>query len=285
MPKIHYICNAVILDCNSIFNQNNHIMRKTSISQIAAIALATAIAIPSCTKEEYNLDNIGHDIMFETGLSAPLIQKRDIWLADFFHMNNLKGKFQLDETQAQHVKNTLGENTNCLEYKGDGKYSLILENFNGDDFESLQQLGITVDNDDLPHSDDFIEIDDLDEVFGEDSPINEINEFTIVMEIDNNTDFKISLSVQFAKDKDDKGGTKAENENGSEVVIDPHTKGNVKHLTFKNIANEIKNTNGLLISYKLEAGDSNNFTIRTTNGLSMGVKAYLNATIDLSRIN
>jgi hypothetical protein len=260
-------------------------MRKTSISQIAAIALATAIAIPSCTKEEYNLDDIGNDIMFETGLSAPLIQKRDIWLADFFDMNNLKGKFQLNETQAQHVKNTLGENTNCLEYKGDGKYSLILENFNGFDFGRLDTLGITVNNDDLPNSDDFIEIDDLDEVFGEDSPINEINEFQIVMEIDNNTDFKISLSVQFAKDKDDKGGTKAENENGSEVVIDPHTKDNVKHLTFKNIANEIKNTNGLLISYKLEAGDSNNFTIRTTDGLSMGVKAYLNATIDLSRIN
>lgn len=261
-------------------------MKKTFVTKIAAIALATAIAIPSCTKEEYNLDNIGHDIMFETGLSAPLIQKRDIGLADFFDMNNLKGKFQLDETQAQHVKNTLGEHTNCLEYKGDGKYSLILENFNGsDDFKRLDTLGITVDNDDLPHSDDFIEIDDLDEVFGEDSPINEINEFTIVMEIDNNTDFKISLSVQFAKDKDDKEGTKAENENGSEVVIDPHTKGNVKHLTFKNIANEIKNTNGLLISYKLEAGDSNNFTISTTHGLSMGVKAYLNATIDLSRIN
>lgn len=260
-------------------------MRKTFVTKIAAIALATAIAIPSCTKEEYNLDDIGHDIMFETAVSAPLIKKRDILLADFFDMNNLNGKFQLDETQAQYVKDILGANTNCLEKENNGKYALILENFNGYDFERLQQLGITVDNDDLPHSDDFIEIDDLDEVFGEDSPINEINEFTIVMEIDNNTDFKISLSVQFAKDKDDKGGTKAENENGTEIVIDPHSTGNVKLLTFKNIANEIKNTNGLLISYKLEAGDSNNFTIKTTDGLSMGVKAYLDATIDLSRIN
>lgn len=285
MPKIHYICNAVALDRNRIFNQNKYIMRKTFVTKIAAIALATAIAIPSCTKEEYNLDDIGHDIMFETAVSAPLIKKRDILLADFFDMNNLNGKFQLDETQAQYVKDILGANTNCLEKENNGKYALILENFNGYDFERLQQLGITVDNDDLPHSDDFIEIDDLDEVFGEDSPINEINEFTIVMEIDNNTDFKISLSVQFAKDKDDKGGTKAENENGTEIVIDPHTTGNVKFLTFKNIANEIKNTNGLLISYKLEAGDSNNFTIKTTDGLSMGVKAYLDATIDLSRIN
>lgn len=285
MPKIHYICNAVALDRNRIFNQNKYIMRKTFVTKIAAIALATAIAIPSCTKEEYNLDDIGHDIMFETAVSAPLIKKRDILLADFFDMNNLNGKFQLDETQAQYVKDILGANTNCLEKENNGKYALILENFNGYDFERLQQLGITVDNDDLPHSDDFIEIDDLDEVFGEDSPINEINEFTIVMEIDNNTDFKISLSVQFAKDKDDKGGTKAENENGTEIVIDPHTTGNVKFLTFKNIANEIKNTNGLLISYKLEAGNSNNFTIKTTDGLSMGVKAYLDATIDLSRIN
>ena len=285
MPKIHYICNAVALDRNRIFNQNKYIMRKTFVTKIAAIALATAIAIPSCTKEEYNLDDIGHDIMFETAVSAPLIKKRDILLADFFDMNNLNGKFQLDETQAQYVKDILGANTNCLEKENNGKYALILENFNGYDFERLQQLGITVDNDDLPHSDDFIEIDDLDEVFGEDSPINEINEFTIVMEIDNNTDFKISLSVQFAKDKDDKGGTKAENENGTEIVIDPHTTGNVKFLTFKNIANEIKNTNGLLISYKLEAGDSNNFTIKTTDGLSMGVKAYFDATIDLSRIN
>lgn len=306
MPKIHYICNAVILDCNSIFNQNNQIMRKKFATQIAAIALATAIAIPSCTKEEYNLNNIGHEIMFETSIAAPILKERTVTLTDFFDMEGLTGKLAIDDDDdVKKVKEILGANTNCLEHTPDGKYYLNLKKMNGLDLEKLANIGVTVEDDLLPTSSDFIEIDDLDKTFGEGNVINEIDEFKITMDIANNTDFQITLGIAFAFDVPDFFGqgetihapipdteatadaADAAPNNTHMIVIPPKSAKKEYSLSFKKIAKTIRDfhSTGLIITYGLGKGENGTFRISATDNLSMNLKAFIKATIDLSNID
>ena len=306
MPKIHYICNAVILDCNSIFNQNNHIMRKTSISQIAAIALATAATLSSCKKEEYNLNNIGHEIMFETSIAAPILKERTVTLMDFFDMDGLTGKLAIEDPEdVQNVKDILGANTNCLEHTPDGKYYLNLKKMNGLDLEKLANIGVTVEDDLLPTSSDFIEIDDLDKTFGEGNVINEIDEFKITMDIANNTDFQITLGIAFAYDVPNifgQGETihapipdteatadddAAAPNNTHMIVIPPKSAKKEYTLSFKKIAKTIRDfhSTGLIITYGLGKGENGTFRISATDSLSMNLKAFIKATIDLSNID
>lgn len=305
MPKIHYICNAVTLDRNSFFNQNNQIMRKKFATKIAAIALATAIAIPSCTKEEYNLDNIGHEIMFETSIAAPILQERTVTLMDFFDMEGLTGKLAIeDPDDVKKVKEILGANTNCLEHTPDGKYYLNLKKMNGLDLEKLANIGVTVE-DIMPVSSDFIEIDDLDKTFGEGNVINEIDEFKISMDIANNTDFQITLGIAFAYDvpkfigqgkiehtpipdtEATADAADAAPNNPHMIVIPPKSAMKEYSLSFKKIAKTIRDfhSTGLIITYGLGKGENGTFRISATDDLTMNLKAFLKATIDLSNID
>ena len=283
-------------------------MKKNLLTPIVALSVAATALLSSCTKEEYNLDDISDNIMFNTSLGAPIIAQRDISLIDFFDME-MKGKFDLTKEEAEKVRTLLrpkgaSENyvPNCLDLQN---LTLDLSKMNGADMEKLNDLDIAF-NETLPSSEDFIEIDDLGETFGEGNAINEIDEFEIRMDIDNRTDFQISLSIQFAKTviiPSPNGiqevhvainGTEASAaDNSSKIVIPARKVGEVgtgvqpHTLTFKNIAKLIKDNNasGLLISYELAQGQMDKFTIKATDGVSMSLKAYISATIDISNIN
>ncbi len=282
-------------------------MKKNLLTPIVALSLAASALLSSCKKEEYNLDNIGDNILFNTSLAAPLIAQRDISLIDFFDME-MKGKFTLTPDEARKVRMLLSPSgqdehylPNCLDPVNN---TIDLSKMNGLDMEKLQDLDIAF-NETLPSSEDFIEIDDLDKTFGEGNAINEIDEFELRMEIDNRTDFKIALSIEFAKTVrtftpngieevnvpiED---TKATSGESHQIIIPARDKGTASTgmktyaLTFKNIAQKIKDNHatGLLISYELSQGEMNQFVIKATDGVTMTLKAYVSATIDLSNIN
>lgn len=283
-------------------------MKKNLLTPIVALSLAASALLSSCKKEEYNLDNIGDNILFNTSLAAPIIAERDISLIDFFDME-MKGTFNVTKEQAEKVRVALrpeGASENyvpsCLDLKN---LTVDLAYMNGLDMEKINDLDIEF-NETLPSSEDFIEIDDLDKTFGEGNAINEIEEFEIRMDIDNRTDFKISLSVEFAKTvkvftpngMEEKHvaieGTKASAaDNSSKIVVPAREVGEkgtgtrTYSLTFKNIAKLIKDNEatGLLINYDLAKGQLDKLTIKATDGVTMTLKAYVSATIDLSNIN
>lgn len=293
-------------------------MRKTFVKPIAALALATAALFSSCSTEEYDMQNISDEIMFQTSLAAPVIAEREINLVDFFDMN-ITGKFKFtleQQDQVEKVIDVLGTQRGytwpeCLQKNEDGKYVIDLEKMNGKDMEDLNDLGITVDDKYLPKSTDFIGIDDLDNIFGEGNAINEVDELEITMELENKTDFQITLGIAFANTVSrynaDKGqeeelheiidGTEAVDETlpdkPKQIVITARENGQkttgkkIYTLTFRNIASKIRNGNatGIIISYDLDKGYSESFVINKDDGISMNLKAYFKATIDLSNIN
>ena len=280
-------------------------MKKNLLTPIVALSLAATALLSSCEKEEYDLDNIGDNILFNTSLAAPIIAERDISLIDFFDMDVIgKFKFTIEQQdQVEKVIEVLGTQRGyawpkCLQQKDDGKYVIDLSLMTGKDIEDLQDLGITIDEKYLPNSKDFVEIDDLDKTFGEGNAINEIDEFELRMDINNRTDFKIMLSIEFAKTiqvPTPNGieeqhvaieGTKGESNSSSSIEIRARESG-IQTLTFKNIAQKIKDNNatGLLITYELSQDKLNSFTIKATDGLTMSLKAFVRATIDLSNIN
>ena len=281
-------------------------MKRNILTPTVAIALAATALLSSCKKEEYDLDNISDNILFNTSLGAPLIAQRDISLIDFFDME-MKGKFSVTEDEARKIRILLSPDGKTETYLPDCldpvNLTIDLSKMNGLDMEKLQDLDITF-NETLPSSEDFIEIDDLDKTFGEGNAINEIDEFELKMEIDNKTDFQIALSIEFAKTVrrltangieevnvpiDD---TKASSGESHQIIIPARKKGEAATglktytLTFSNIAQKIKDNKatGLLISYELSQGEMEQFTIKATDGLSMSLKAYVSATIDLSNI-
>lgn len=281
-------------------------MKRNILTPTVAIALAATALLSSCKKEEYDLDNISDNILFNTSLGAPLIAQRDISLIDFFDME-MKGKFSVTEDEARKIRMLLSPDGKTETYLPDCldpvNLTIDLSKMNGLDMEKLQDLDITF-NETLPSSEDFIEIDDLDKTFGEGNAINEIDEFELKMEIDNKTDFQIALSIEFAKTVrrltangieevnvpiDD---TKASSGESHQIIIPARKKGEAATglktytLTFSNIAQKIKDNHatGLLISYELSQGEMDQFTIKATDGLSMSLKAYVSATIDLSNI-
>ena len=281
-------------------------MKRNILTPTVAIALAATALLSSCKKEEYDLDNISDNILFNTSLGAPLIAQRDISLIDFFDME-MKGKFSVTEDEARKIRMLLSPDGKTETYLPDCldpvNLTIDLSKMNGLDMEKLQDLDITF-NETLPSSEDFIEIDDLDKTFGEGNAINEIDEFELKMEIDNKTDFQIALSIEFAKTVrrltangieevnvpiDD---TKASSGESHQIIIPARKKGEAATglktytLTFSNIAQKIKDNKatGLLISYELSQGEMDQFTIKATDGLSMSLKAYVSATIDLSNI-
>ena len=281
-------------------------MKRNLLIPIVALSLAATALLSSCKKEEYNLENISDNIMFNTSLGAPIIAQRDISLIDFFDME-MKGKFSVTQEEARKIRMLLSPDgktetylPNCLDPVN---LTIDLAKMNGADMERLQDLDISF-HTDMPSSEDFIEIDDLDKTFGEGNAINEIDEFELKMDIDNRTDFKIMLSIEFAKTiqvltpngYEEKQvpieGTKAEAGTSSKIEIPARKSGTESTglqsytLTFRNIAQLIKDNNasGLLISYELSQGEMNSFTIKATDGLSMSLKAFVSATIDLSNI-
>lgn len=281
-------------------------MKRNILTPTVAIALAATALLSSCKKEEYDLDNISDNILFNTSLGAPLIAQRDISLIDFFDME-MKGKFSVTEDEARKIRMLLSPDGKTETYLPDCldpvNLTIDLSKMNGLDMEKLQDLDIAF-NETLPSSEDFIEIDDLDKTFGEGNAINEIDEFELKMEIDNKTDFQIALSIEFAKTVrrltangieevnvpiDD---TKASSGESHQIIVPARKKGEASTglktytLTFSNIAQKIKDNHatGLLISYELSQGEMDQFTIKATDGLSMSLKAYVSATIDLSNI-
>ncbi|MBR2104984.1 MAG: hypothetical protein IKQ30_15300 [Bacteroidales bacterium] len=281
-------------------------MKRNILTPTVAIALAATALLSSCKKEEYDLDNISDNILFNTSLGAPLIAQRDISLIDFFDME-MKGKFSVTEDEARKIRMLLSPDGKTETYLPDCldpvNLTIDLSKMNGLDMEKLQDLDIAF-NETLPSSEDFIEIDDLDKTFGEGNAINEIDEFELKMEIDNKTDFQIALSIEFAKTVriltangieevnvpiDD---TKASSGESHQIIVPARKKGEAATglktytLTFSNIAQKIKDNHatGLLISYELSQGEMDQFTIKATDGLSMSLKAYVSATIDLSNI-
>ena len=281
-------------------------MKRNILTPTVAIALAATALLSSCKKEEYDLDNISDNILFNTSLGAPLIAQRDISLIDFFDME-MKGKFSVTEDEARKIRMLLSPDGKTETYLPDCldpvNLTIDLSKMNGLDMEKLQDLDIAF-NETLPSSEDFIEIDDLDKTFGEGNAINEIDEFELKMEIDNKTDFQIALSIEFAKTVrrltangieevnvpiDD---TKASSGESHQIIVPARKKGEaatglkIYTLTFSNIAQKIKDNHatGLLISYELSQGEMDQFTIKATDGLSMSLKAYVSATIDLSNI-
>ena len=281
-------------------------MKRNILTPTVAIALAATALLSSCKKEEYDLDNISDNILFNTSLGAPLIAQRDISLIDFFDME-MKGKFSVTEDEARKIRMLLSPDGKTETYLPDCldpvNLTIDLSKMNGLDMEKLQDLDIAF-NETLPSSEDFIEIDDLEKTFGEGNAINEIDEFELKMEIDNKTDFQIALSIEFAKTVrrltangieevnvpiDD---TKASSGESHQIIIPARKKGEAATglktytLTFSNIAQKIKDNHatGLLISYELSQGEMGQFTIKATDGLSMSLKAYVSATIDLSNI-
>ena len=176
-------------------------MKRNILTPTVAIALAATALLSSCKKEEYDLDNISDNILFNTSLGAPLIAQRDISLIDFFDME-MKGKFSVTEDEARKIRMLLSPDGKTETYLPDCldpvNLTIDLSKMNGLDMEKLQDLDIAF-NETLPSSEDFIEIDDLDKTFGEGNAINEIDEFELKMEIDNKTDFQIALSIEFAK--------------------------------------------------------------------------------------
>jgi len=287
-------------------------MKKKLLTPIVALLVAATALLSSCTKEEYNLDDISDNIMFNTSLGAPIIAQREISFIDFFDME-MDGKFSITESEATRIKEKLREakhesatwNPRCVENEN-GEWFLVLSEMNGQDLEFLNQVDIAFDEK-MPSSEDFIEIDDLDKTFGEGNAINDIDEFELRMDIENKSDFQISLSIAFAKTVkipspnggfEEKhvaiDGTTAEASNGeSHQIVIPARKpgenssGMLTHtLTFKNIAQQIKDNHatGMIISYELSKGSLNNFTIKVDDGVSMSLKAFVSATIDLSNI-
>jgi len=281
-------------------------MKRNILTPTVAIALAATALLSSCKKEEYDLVNISDNILFNTSLGAPLIAQRDISLIDFFDME-MKGKFSVTEDEARKIRMLLSPDGKTETYLPDCldpvNLTIDLSKMNGLDMEKLQDLDIAF-NETLPSSEDFIEIDDLDKTFGEGNAINEIDEFELKMEIDNKTDFQIALSIEFAKTVrrltangieevnvpiDD---TKASSGESHQIIVPARKKGEAATglktytLTFSNIAQKIKDNHatGLLISYELSQGEMDQFTIKATDGLSMSLKAYVSATIDLSNI-
>lgn len=261
-------------------------MKKNSITPIVAIMLAVATLCSSCTKEEYNLDNISDEIIFQTSLAAPLIESRKINLIDMFDMEfSNESRFYLDEQQANHVKEKLGANTNCLTEIENDKYALELSKMNGLDMEKIGELGVSVDPSQLPQYTDFIEIDDLDQVFGDGNAINEINEADLVMNVDNKTNFIISISIAFATDREDTQCIMAETDKADNTIeIQPGESG-AKNLTFRSLKEKMKDKKGMLIAFAITTDNSDSFSISVDQYLSMDLKAFVDATIDLSNID
>ena len=280
-------------------------MKKNYLTLFVALALATAALLSSCKKEEYNLDNIGDNIMFRTALGAPLIDKREISFIDFFDME-MEGKFSVSEEEAKKIRRALspdGKNENyhpdCLDLDN---MTIDLSKMNGADLEKIQDLTISFEEE-MPSSEDFIEIDDLDKTFGDGNAINEIHEFEVKMLLDNRSDFQITLSIAFAKtihtithngkieeihvpiagtEATGKINIPAREEGQESTGMESYS------LTFKDIAQTIKDNKatGMIISYELAKGHKDSFKILPTDGVTMeSVQAYIDATIDLSNIN
>ena len=284
-------------------------MKKNFLTPIVALAVASAALLPSCTKEEYNLDDISDNIMFNTSLAAPIIAEREISFIDFFDMD-MAGKFSVSEDEAKKIRRALSESGQDENYLPDCldpvNLTIDLSKMNGLDLEKITKTeGLNIEfEEEMPSSEDFIEIDDLDKTFGDGNAINEIDEMELKMEIDNKSDFQLSLSIQFAKtittinangEKEElhipiEGTTATAADNSTKIVVPARKDGELSTgvkpytLTFKNIAKLIKDNNasGLLISYDLAKGEKSNITINPTDGVSMSLKAYISATIDLS---
>lgn len=286
-------------------------MKKNFLTPIVALSVAATTLLSSCTKEEYNLDDISDNIMFNTSLGAPIIAQRNISFIDFFDME-MEGQFAITESEATRITQKLRDakhespiwRPKCVQKDKNGEWVLVLSEMNGQDLEFLNQIDISFDEE-MPSSEDFIEIDDLDETFGEGNAINEIDEVELKMEIENRSDFQILLSIAFAKTVktfspnggfEEKHvpieGTQATNGESHQIVIPARKRGEnstgmqTHTLTFNNIAKQIKDNHatGLIISYELSKGSLDSFTIKVDDGVSMSLKAFVRATIDLSNI-
>ena len=276
-----------------IINKNNYMMRKTFIAPIAAIALAAVVTVSSCTKEEYRLDDISDEIMFNTAVSAP-IANLDVTLADFFDLQSMKGKFKVNQDQADQIKDAWdGKRPDFLIKGGDDKETIDLSILTKKDFERLKTLNISIDKFNAPKSTDFIQIDDLGDIFGEKNPVSELNDFTLYLDIDNQTPFIFTLKLQFANGVKNfympLDGCAATTKDGSDELM---VKANYKDeytVTFSNdIAKKLKEANGLVVSYGLSV-DANDidkfFDINADSRFSMKLKTFIDATVDLSKIN
>ena len=270
-------------------------MKRNILTPTVAIALAATALLSSCKKEEYDLDNISDNILFNTSLGAPLIAQRDISLIDFFDME-MKGKFSVTEDEARKIRMLLSPDGKTETYLPDCldpvNLTIDLSKMNGLDMGKLQDLDIAIMRADRGQM-----------------GVEQIDAVQPGVQIEIEGDPRVLRRMQiglpgFAKTVrrltangieevnvpiDD---TKASSGESHQIIIPARKKGEAATglktytLTFSNIAQKIKDNHatGLLISYELSQGEMDQFTIKATDGLSMSLKAYVSATIDLSNI-
>ena len=256
-------------------------MRKKFITPVIALALATSVTMSSC-EEEYNLDDISDDILLETAIAAP-IAKSEIALSDLFDLQSMKGTFTIDDDQFETILNTFHYKPKFLT----DNHTIDLSVFSDEDFKTLGNLDVEI-GELTPEASDFVEVDKMDEFFGEGNPVQEINRFVVALEIENKTDFEFRLGLQFATGDADhyepipNAAGVSEDGSGSEVIVAPKTDKKTYKLVFNNMASQLKQAQGIVITYGLNTTKEGILNIKCDDKLSLFLKMYLSATIDLS---
>ncbi|MBQ1698106.1 MAG: hypothetical protein II075_09520 [Bacteroidales bacterium] len=262
-------------------------MRKTFITQIAAIALASVL-LSSCVKDDYNLDDISDEVMFNTAIAAP-IAKVDAKLADFFDLDSMKGKFKVNPSQVDAIKSHWGGRTPA--FLRENGTIIDLSIMTKEDFEILKTLNIAIDERYLPSSSDYVEIDKLDEFFGEGNAIQELEDFTLYLDIANETPFTFTIDLQFAYGNQffyvplpgcapKEGAIKIEANTGTKDKTQRYT------VSFDNgLTEKLRYATGLAVKYNLNADEKGFFDIQAESSFFMHIKTYIKGTVNLSEID
>ncbi len=262
-------------------------MRRILTTPIAATALIAAALFSSCSKEEYDLENVGDEIEFSTSLGAP-IANINAKLSDLFDLTGMTGTFKVSDTQAQTIMETLGNKPQYL--KGNpGNYTIDLSQFDGDALKELNKLDIDEvlknQENEAPVTTDFIEIKDMDDLFGSGNPINEIEDFTIDVDVTNETPFNFSLKIQFATGDEDfyLPITDITPDDKSEIEIEAKDGLQQKSLVYTHIsADKLKTATGIMVTYSFGA-DQTNLTITHDQTFTIKLKTFVSATVDFTK--
>jgi hypothetical protein len=253
------------------------------------VALAlSATLFSSCAKEDYNFDDLDDEILFNTAVSAP-IAKVNATLGDFIDLDSMKGKFKVKPEQADAIRAAWDGRTPV--FLKDHGTIIDLSIMTKEDFQRMKTLNVAIDSQNLPASTDFIEIDQLDDIFGEGNAIQEIQEFTLFLDIANETPFDFSLGLQFASGNKDfylpidgckpmEGDLIINANSGSKAQPTRYT------LTFDNaIAQKLKYAGGLAVKYGLNTDNDGYFDIAADSNFIMHIKTFVKATANISKID
>lgn len=149
-------------------------MKKLHYLSMVALMAAASIFGTACTDDDYDLDNVGDDLVVKTSVAFPL-GHANFKFKDIFDMENARGKFIT---------------TN----------DVVLDLASEDSKEYTKLLPLDIKQTINAQANTIIDNLDMSEIFGEGNAINSIDSLYLMLDVKSTAPFDINVGLKFTDD-------------------------------------------------------------------------------------